>query len=191
MVNELARVSPYKVIAINSRSFMRIHLFFVVLCYGMLMTSCASYRSRYSNEAKEWEQTQLPTEKPSHTMYLIGDAGNDSPATPAPVLSYLKAVLDTASKNSSVLFMGDNIYEKGMAPKEDSVARSDGEYKILSQLKILDDYAGRPLFIPGNHDWNGWGLKGLNRQEKFVEEYLNNRHGEVDEDDWENYFLPD
>ncbi|HEY5826239.1 MAG TPA: metallophosphoesterase, partial [Cyclobacteriaceae bacterium] len=44
---------------------------------------------------------------------------------------------------------------------------------------------------PGNHDWRGWGLKGIKDQEKYIESYLNQRRGKENKDDWENYFLPD
>src|SRR5690606_4638360 len=55
----------------------------------------------------------------------------------------------------------------------------------------LDNFKGRPIFMPGNHDWSGWGQSGLEDQEKLVESYLNEKYGITDKDDWENYFLPD
>lgn len=138
------------------------------VCYLVfigLFLSCASYKTQYTNEAVKWMET-----KPSdslvlqHTMYLIGDGGN-AYADKTPVLDYLKTTLASESKNSSVLFLGDNIYEYGMPPKEDAEERKAAEFNITAQLKTLDDFKGRPIFLPGNHDWRGWGLKGLKRQE--------------------------
>jgi hypothetical protein len=164
------------------------------IIYAFLMLaafSCASYKTQFSKEGSTWEsQAPSPDLVLKHTMYLIGDAGNDSPESRAPVLEYLKTKLETESKNSSALFLGDNIYEYGMPPSEDSSDRKVAEYRITSQLETLDKFKGRPVFLPGNHDWRGWGIKGLKRQEKFVDNYINEKRGVKNKEDYENYFLP-
>lgn len=164
-------------------------IFVVVL---VIVSSCASYKKlQYAKESKDWNQfAPAPGLKLKHTMYLVGDAGNDSPEHKAPVLVYLKEQLAQESENSSVLFLGDNIYEYGMPPKDDTAKRKVAEYRITSQLEALDAFKGRPFFIPGNHDWRGWGRKGLKRQENFIESYLNQRKGKTDKDEYETYFLP-
>jgi hypothetical protein len=158
----------------------------------VVVSSCSSYKElQYSKEGRNWENTSpAPGLVLKHTMYLIGDAGNDKPENKAPVLLYLKDILAKESKNSSALFLGDNIYEYGMPPADDSARRNVAEYRITSQLETLNDFKGRPFFIPGNHDWRGWGRKGLKRQENFIEHYLNTRRGKTDKDDYETYFLP-
>ena len=154
--------------------------------------SCASNKLQYSKEEANWQaNSNLPEQAPDHTMYLVGDAGNADPVIVPPVLRYLEGQLRKEPENSSILFLGDNIYPKGMPPKEDSANRQLAEHRLTAQLKILDGYMGRPIFIPGNHDWSGWGQSGLEDQEKFVESYLNEKRGVEDKDDWENYFVPD
>jgi hypothetical protein len=156
-----------------------------------LFISCASYKTQYTKESAKWEQSSpSPSLVLQHTMYLVGDGGN-AYADKTPVLDYLKTTLASESKNSSILFLGDNIYEYGMPPKEDEPSRKAAEFNITAQLTTLDNFKGRPIFLPGNHDWRGWGLKGLKRQENFIESYLNNRNGKTDKESWENYFLPD
>ncbi len=159
----------------------------------LLLASCASYKRQYSKSARQWQENTPPDLALKHRMYLIGDAGNGrgSKDSDSSVLTYLKKQLTSESENSSILFLGDNIYEYGMPPKEDEKKRADGQRKILAQLEMLDDFKGRPVFVPGNHDWRGWGQKGLKSEEKFVEEYLNDKRGVKDKDEWENYFLPD
>jgi hypothetical protein len=172
---------------------MKINIYSLLIVVILLVAaSCSSYKKlQYSNEGKGWEQNAPAKDLVlKHTMYLVGDAGNDSPEQKAPVLLYLKETLNQESKNSSILFLGDNIYEHGMPPSEDSANRKVAEYRITSQLETLDEFKGKPFFIPGNHDWRGWGRKGLKRQENFIQSYLNNRHGKLDKEEWENYFLP-
>ena len=48
------------------------------------------------------------------------------------------------------------------------------EKKLTNQLKLSKDFKGKTIFIPGNHDWYS-GIKGLERQAKFVTEYLNDK----------------
>jgi len=163
-----------------------------VVIVFFLAVSCASYKTQYSKNGGQWrDSAPTPSKKLVHTMYLVGDAGNASTTYDPPILKYLRSKLPEESKRSSILFLGDNIYEYGMPPAEDSIPRSKGEYSIKAQLDILKDFKGYPMFIPGNHDWRGWGLKGLKDQEDFVEAYINNLRGNEDKDDWENYFLPD
>ena len=153
--------------------------------------SCASYKTRYSKDTNGWQEV-----KPSsglvltHTMYLIGDAGNDSPEIPDPVLKYLKVKLEQETENSSILFLGDNIYPSGMPPKEDSLKRISAEYRMDSQLEILSKFKGRPIFIPGNHDWRTWGKEGLKRQERYVQKHIRKQRDQPEKEDEQDYFLP-
>ncbi|TAK41076.1 MAG: metallophosphoesterase [Saprospiraceae bacterium] len=157
----------------------------------LLASSCADYKLHYSKEGKNWEQDVPPSSlKLQHRLYLAGDAGNAPAGGTVPVLAYLKKRLPQEGENSSILFLGDNIYYDGMPPKEDEENRALAEHRITAQLEILDGFKGRPLFIPGNHDWRN-GLKGVRRQEDFVNKYLNGRKGIKDDDKgWEPYFLP-
>ncbi|MEJ1237479.1 metallophosphoesterase [Chryseolinea sp. T2] len=165
---------------------------FSIALIAAVLASCATYKRHYARDAKQWDQeSQAGDLRLLHTMYLVGDAGDATPEDMPRVLTYLKTVLPKESSKSSIIFLGDNIYEYGMPPKEDSVNRKIGEFRITAQLAILDEFKGRPVFVPGNHDWRGWGQKGLKSQEKFVEDYINTKRGIDDKDDWENYLLPD
>ena len=49
------------------------------------------------------------------------------------------------------------------------------EESLLAQLKILEDYEGQVIFIPGNHDWargRKEGLEYVKNQRKYIENYL-------------------
>ncbi len=105
-----------------------------------------------------------------YSIYLIGDAGNDT--IPGKALLMLKDEL-LANPNSTVLFLGDNIYPSGFKAKDiNSIKR------LESQLQILKSYKGNVYFIPGNHDWQIQGPKGLKRlanEQAYVDEYLKNK----------------
>ncbi|RMF22616.1 MAG: metallophosphoesterase, partial [Bacteroidetes bacterium] len=159
------------------------------LLFLLLLPACADYKLHYAREAADWQQDRPPQDlQLEHRMYLVGDAGNAPLGGTTPVLKYLKKVLAEEGPNSSILFLGDNIYPDGLPPKEDVKNRTLAEYRLRIQLEALENFQGRPIFLPGNHDWRN-GLKGLRSQEKMVEKFLNK--GIEDDDDWENYFLPD
>ncbi len=158
----------------------------------LLVTSCANYKYNLSNDSQGWEQnTPDPSLKLEHTIYLVGDAGHAKLGETPPALKYLKGVLANESENSSILFLGDNVYPSGLQHRDDD-GRELSEHRLKVQLDALADYKGRPVFIPGNHDW-GQGLKGLKRQQKYVNKYINKQRGidDKDDDDWEDYFLPE
>jgi predicted phosphodiesterase len=102
-----------------------------------------------------------------YSVYLIGDAGEDT--VPGKALLMLKEKL-LSNPNSSVIFLGDNVYPSGLKLKsKNSIAH------LESQLQILKDYKGQVYFIPGNHDWDAQGPKGLKtlkHEETYIENYL-------------------
>ena len=165
-----------------------------LLLLVIIFQSCANYKLNYANDYKEWEK-EVPTTdlKIKHSVYLIGDTGNAYKGLDIPLFAPLKEELDKASENSSIIFLGDNIYPVGMPPKSEKAWRSVAEYKLDVQLDMLEDYDGNIMFIPGNHDWARYGLKGVNRQQKYIEKNLNRKRNGTDDDDddeWQDYFFP-
>ena len=92
--------------------------------------------------------------------YLIGDAGYHDGENRSIALDLLEQKLTNAGTESAVIFLGDNIYPKGLAGKSHVEARAAAEKSINGQLETLRNFDGRPLFIPGNHDW-GRGLDAV------------------------------
>ena len=150
-------------------------LFHLILILGL--TSCANYQLNYSPEAVSWAtETPLPDQPLMHTVFLVGDAGKGS----NPALDLLERRVQHAGKESTVLFLGDNIYPNGMAPIS-GADRAQDEERLKAQLNTVLDYEGNVFFIAGNHDWDKYGIDGLKRQKKFIEKYL----------DREDVFFPD
>lgn len=111
------------------------------------------------------------------SIFLIGDAGETYFAN-STVQDLLKQELIAAGPNSTIIFLGDNIYPRGMPSLEDDKERDHAENALNAQLNILEKYKGQVFFIPGNHDWSKGkenGLARIKNQETFVESYLQNR----------------
>ncbi|OEK07478.1 metallophosphoesterase [Roseivirga misakiensis] len=110
-------------------------------------------------------------EKPIHSVFLIGDAGEPYEN---PVLTLLKKELDKVGDKGSVVFLGDNIYPKGMPPVGHSL-RTEAEKAAKGQIEAVKGFKGNIVFIPGNHDWaqgRDNGLEWLKLQEEYVENAL-------------------
>jgi len=151
---------------------MRKYYFSLLLLF--LSVSCATHKSKYA----VLENTHdLPTSKAvSHTLYLIGDAGLSQMNEMNPALKLFKKRLDQADKNSTAIFLGDNIYPAGMPDKKNAIAEyPKAKNNLDAQLSTLEDFEGKPIFIPGNHDWYSEGLKGLARQQKYIEKKLDSK----------------
>lgn len=149
--------------------------YYFALVFTTLISSCATYTSKY-------RQGGIKEDTPSaknvvHTVYMIGDAGLSPSNKMNPPLKLFKSALEKADINSTAIFLGDNIYPAGLPDKKDSTSAFQAAKNHLdAQLKTLDDFQGRPLFIPGNHDWYNEGLVGLKRQEKYVEKKLKQKN---------------
>lgn len=151
------------------------------------LLGCAAHKKPFYNQKfKDWEQqTQTKSSSIIHTTFLIGDAGEPSTEVQEPVLKLLQKQLKAVSSQSSLVFLGDNIYQHGLPDSSQTEERAAAEAKIIEQLKILKDYPGRVFFIPGNHDWaksKAEGRQNILNQEQFIENYLNRP---------ENVFVPD
>ena len=111
----------------------------------------------------------LQAQNTSFSVYLVGDAGEDTVSGKA--LLMLKEEL-LLKPNSAVVFMGDNVYPSGLKLKSPNSIKH-----LESQLEILKEYKGQVYFIPGNHDWDAQkakGLKTLRHEQEYVERYLQN-----------------
>jgi len=114
-------------------------------------------------------------------IFLIGDTGDISPSKPDPVLETLKAHFDP-NQSSAVIFLGDNIYPRGMPPKG-TLLRKNAENTLKMHYEALKEYHGKIVFIAGNHDWNKGRKDGYDyvvRQEKYIQRLFEGR----------NVFLP-
>lgn len=76
-----------------------------------------------------------------YAVYLIGDAGKDTISGPA--LQMLDNLLTREGKNASVIFLGDNVYPRGLENPVHTIEKS--QRKILSQLQVADSFTGKFL----------------------------------------------
>lgn len=151
----------------------KIGLILIVLM--MIVQSCATRHPQYG-KSTEKPSIEITTDTTSveHTFFLIGDAGNADESSTQSTLSLLKKRLDLASPNSTLLFLGDNIYPKGLPDTSQKEEYELAKIKLENQLRATVSFKGKTIFIPGNHDWYS-GLKGLEAQEKMVTGYLKDK----------------
>lgn len=147
---------------------------FGLLALIFLVCGCATYRTKYAGDktiSKEPAGREV-----AHTFYLIGDAGLSPMGDLNPVLKAFRERLTTADTNSTAIFLGDNIYPSGLPdPKDSTQAFLTALNHLDAQVQSLEGFKGRPLFIPGNHDWYTDGLQGLERQAEYIREKLGNK----------------
>lgn len=111
-------------------------------------------------------------------LILIGDAGLPAPGG-EPVMKALQTELSYDPRFSYVVFLGDNVYPRGMVRDSTAAERRENERIINDQLAPLLATGVPGLLIPGNHDWaagTASGLEAVREQERYV----NSRgHGRV------------
>ena len=113
-------------------------------------------------------------------IFLIGDAGE--PKNPDLNLELLKEKMAIASEEDFLIFLGDNLYPKGL-PEKEHPQRQEMENKLIPQLEVMKAFPGKAYIIPGNHDWaqgRKYGWERALNMERFIREYF----------DGENVFLP-
>lgn len=95
----------------------------------------------------------------THTLFLVGDAGEPFVGE-SPVGGVLRKQVTEAGKNSTVLYLGDNIYPGGLSDLSNT-SRLPGEKVLETQVSWIRGLKARGIFVPGNHDWAHWGKKGF------------------------------
>jgi len=95
-----------------------------------------------------------------HKLFLIGDGGKLENGQ-HPVANLVKRLISTQDSkiSSNVVFLGDNIYPKGMPVLGDKKVEESREI-LANQLNIADHINGNVWMIPGNHDWAKGSDKG-------------------------------
>ena len=140
--------------------------YFKILC----LHACATYKAQYKEETDK--NDTYPEKEVERTFYLIGDAG----LSPMGGMSFALSAFNQYIQNKNterdyVLFLGDNIYPHGL-PKKHKKGRAEAENALQAQARSLKGFKGNTIFIPGNHDWYSDGVKGLKREEEFVEDLI-------------------
>lgn len=139
----------------------------ILVIYG-----CASFDPKYKDEEVQKGMVYPSQKELEHRFFLLGDAGYSQVGGTSLGILAFKSMLDSIqSKNSTTIFLGDNIYPAGMPPEGDPL-RKQSEYRIDAQLDALESYEGNVIFIPGNHDWYDEGINGLNEQRDYIEDRL-------------------
>ena len=142
-----------------------------------IVYACATRKPQYrKNVSANETENATDTIKIAHTFFLVGDAGNADEEQAQQTLELLHKKLKKASKKSTLLFLGDNIYPKGFPGDKHPEDKALAETKLTNQLKLTEGFKGKTIVIPGNHDWYS-GIKGLERQADFVTKYLNDKKG--------------
>ena len=148
---------------------MKFFKFSLILLSIFFIHSCATYKAQYSKDYKQRIYKQ--NSQIEHTFYLVGDAGNYDKKEKNLGLTYVNEQLKSAPENSTLIFLGDNVYEKGIPKKKKKKKYKKAKNRLKAQTNIGEEFKGNTIFIPGNHDWYS-GLDGLKRQEELVQKAL-------------------
>lgn len=137
-----------------------------------LLAACASHKTQYSKTENNWQNLPLPNKPLEHQIFLIGDVAGHEQTGTNNTLQLLQPKLAQAGKNSSIIFLGDDINPTALASNNPSEKR-EGNLLINHQLDFLKDFSGKTIFIPGNEEWSSVkGGEAWYAKEKWMKSYL-------------------
>jgi Calcineurin-like phosphoesterase len=137
-----------------------------------VLSLCALACAREVRPAAE-PVPEIAPEELETRLFLIGDAGKPAPGG-EPVLAELSRQIASDPGKSFVVFLGDNVYPRGMAPRG-SPTRPQDERRLSAQLDVLLRGRVPGILLPGNHDWAkhaAGGEASIIAQEEFVREHV-------------------
>lgn len=139
---------------------------FIILIIVLTLQSCATMGPNYGAQVDHELNSESDSITPSHQFLLLGDAGNADEAKSQQTLSLFQKRVQQANEQSTLIFLGDNIYPKGM-PELGSPNRKLAEEKLDNQIALTQGFKGKTVFINGNHDWYN-GYEGVKRQADYL-----------------------
>jgi hypothetical protein len=125
-------------------------------------------------------QQQPPQPPPQDSLdvalFLIGDAGVPRVGF-EPVLVALQREAAATQGKSVIVFLGDNIYPRGLPDSANLRERIESERRITAQVVAAESAHGKTIFVPGNHDWDAErqdGLAAIRREGAFIRQISRN-----------------
>jgi hypothetical protein len=100
-------------------------------------------------------------------VFLVGDAGERGAKDE--VLAALRGEVTGASAklgagHVTVIFLGDNIYDRGLPDENGTSSFKSAFARLEAQVRSANVNSGvKVYFVPGNHDWDHEGTRGLAR----------------------------
>jgi hypothetical protein len=151
----------------NKMTSRTVRQFILFLLFVGLITSCTSYKTQMGSQATSFFNNQsLDTTTIVYSVFLTGNASNSLNDRATPMLSNFKKRMESASINSTVLFLGDNIFPLNGFSENRRLA----EEKINNQLDLTEKFKGKVFLLPGENDW-GSGAVNVISQENFISNY--------------------
>lgn len=139
------------------------------------LNSCATHKPQYGKETNPpASAADVSAREPESKIFLIGDAGYANQPNSRGLLRIVDEKLKASGKNTSLIYLGDNIYPLGMPPKNAGPERQIAESSLNNQMALAKSFNGKTYFIPGNHDWY-YGLQGLLDEEEFIKSGLKDK----------------
>jgi len=151
----------------------------------LLLLSCGTYeKASISKQYQDWEKTTQPvTKELKHSLFLVGDTGelDDTLSRTNVVVEAVKKEIQKVGVETSLVFLGDNIYPYGL-PENSHQSRKKSEEVIEAQISAATAHDGTTYFIPGNHDWNKHkpgGREAILRQANFIENHPSSKKNKI------------
>ena len=138
-------------------------------------TTCATYELYSDCVAPSSQCPAQVVEDQDAVLFLVGDAGAKE-FEDNPVLQHMKTAvmaLNGRGVPTTVVFLGDNVYEEGLREGHPEDLRLLG-----AQVEVIAGTSARAIFLPGNHDWGSTGgdegLARLMNQEEALRVFNGN-----------------
>ncbi len=139
------------------RSYLRKTLLIIGV---FLFVSCATFKAQKGMVP----MTDEVKKEISYSFFIAGGLGNGDDTSNVNLLKRLSAQLEEAPKNSTIIFTGDNI------SKEEENAWPKDSMLIDQQLRLVENFKGKTIFLPGNNEWKSYRLDDMEKVEDYLKE---------------------
>ena len=145
----------------------------ILLAVGWAVTTtCATYQLFSDCVTPSSQCPDQGSDDQEAVLFLVGDAGSEE-FEGNPVIRHMKTAvttLDGRGVPTTVLFLGDNVYEEGVREGHPEDLR-----RLGAQVEVVAGTSAKGIFLPGNHDRANTaedeGLERLMNQEQALRDF--------------------
>ena len=132
------------------------------MAIAFILKACATYSPQFAvPESKQI--TSNDNNDVLHTFYIAGGFGNKENDGSEGAVNLLASELETAPEESTLIFTGDNISNIEGAWTEDRDILDE-------QIKLLGNFKGKTIFLPGNNEWKEFDTEKVERIENYIKD---------------------
>jgi hypothetical protein len=138
----------------------------LLMMAGLVIASCATRTVQIKGDPQI-----TSSQEDYRSFFLLGNMGVNQTDSQQNIAAIVDDIASKERDGDYTIILGDNVEAQNINEDDED---NDDLKQFTDQLDIVAQLKSNKLVIPGDHDWNDDGIKGLKKIEELTEDLLDN-----------------